>query len=65
MVITKKKTLPFATTWTDLKGVMLSAIRETERDKSSMILPNVCNLIRPTHRNRQMGGCQESGVGKS
>ena len=35
--IKKKETLPFATTWTDLEGIMLSEISETEEDKYCMI----------------------------
>ena len=31
--------LPFETTWMDLKGIMLSEISQTERDKYCMILP--------------------------
>ena len=35
--ITKNEILPFATTWMDLEGIMLSEIRQTEKDKYSMI----------------------------
>ena len=31
--ITKNKILPFATTWIDLKGIMLSEISQAEKDK--------------------------------
>ena len=30
--------LPFATTWINLEGIMLSEISQTERDKYSMLL---------------------------
>ena len=32
-----KKILPFATTWMDLEGIMLSEISQTERDKYCML----------------------------
>ena len=35
--IEKNKILPFAATWTDLEGVMLSEISQTETDKCCMI----------------------------
>ena len=31
--ITKNEILPFATTWMDLKGIMLSEISQTEKGK--------------------------------
>ena len=33
----KKEILPFVTTWLDLEGIMLSEIRQTEKDKYCMI----------------------------
>ena len=33
----KKEVLPFAATWINLRGIMLSEISHTERDKSSMM----------------------------
>ena len=36
--IKKNEILPFAATWTDLKGIMLSEISQTEKDKHCMIL---------------------------
>ena len=33
----KKKILPFATTWMELEGIMLSEISQTEKDKYCMI----------------------------
>ena len=30
---TRKDTLPFVTTWTDLEDIMLSEINQTEQDK--------------------------------
>ena len=33
----KDEILPFATTWMDLKGIMLSEISQTEKDKYCMI----------------------------
>ena len=36
-VIKKNKTLPFAATWRDLEGIMLSEISQTEKEKYCMI----------------------------
>ena len=33
----KNEILPFATTWMDLEGIMLSEISQTEKDKYFMI----------------------------
>ena len=35
--IKKSEILPFVTTWMDLKGIMLSELSETEKDKHHMI----------------------------
>ena len=35
--IKKNKILPFAATWVDLEGIMLSEISQTEKDKYCMI----------------------------
>ena len=35
--IKNNKILPFATTWMDLEGIMLSEISQTEKDKHCMI----------------------------
>ena len=35
--IKKKKIFPFATTWMDLENIMLSEIRQSEKDKYHMI----------------------------
>ena len=35
--IEKKEIFPFATTWMDLEGIMLSEISQTEKDKFCMI----------------------------
>ena len=35
--IKKNKNLPFAATWMDLEGIMLSEINQAEKDKSCMI----------------------------
>ena len=37
LVIEKKEILPFVTTWTDLKGIMISEISQTVKDKYCMI----------------------------
>lgn len=36
--IKKKENLPFATTWLDREGMMLSEISQTEKDKYFMVL---------------------------
>ena len=33
----KKEILPFATTWMDLEGIMLTEISQTEKDKYSTV----------------------------
>ena len=35
--IRKKQILPFATTWMELEGIMLSEISQAEKDKCQMI----------------------------
>ena len=35
--IKKNEILPFATTWMDLEGIMLSEISQTEKDRYPMI----------------------------
>ena len=35
--IKKKEILPFATTWIDLEGILLSEISQTEKDKYHII----------------------------
>ena len=35
----KNEILPFAATWMDLEGIMLSEISQTEKDKYSMEVP--------------------------
>ena len=37
--IKKNEILPFAATWVDLEGIMLSEISQTEKDKYCMISP--------------------------
>ena len=41
--IKKNKILPFAATWTDLEGIMLSEISQTERDKYC-IISRICGI---------------------
>ena len=36
--IRRKQILPFATTWMELQGIMLSEISQAEKDKYQMIL---------------------------
>ena len=36
--VKKKKILPFATVWMDLKNIMLSEISQSEKDKNHVIL---------------------------
>ena len=37
LAIKKKEILPFVTTWKDLKGIMLSELSQTEKDKKHTI----------------------------
>ena len=39
LAIKKNEIFPFATTWMDLEGIMLSEISQTEKDIHCMILP--------------------------
>ena len=41
--IKKNEILPFATTWMDLEGIMLSEISQTENNKYSM-LSLICGI---------------------
>ena len=36
-IIKKNKIFPFATTWMDLEGILLSEVSQTEKDKYCMI----------------------------
>ena len=56
-VIKKNKTFPFATTWMDLEGIMLSEISQTEKNKYYMIITYIWNkkynkLVNITKKNR-------------
>ena len=42
-VIEKNKTFPFATTWMELEGIMLSEISQTEKNKYYMIITYIWN----------------------
>ena len=48
----KKEILPFATTWMNLEGIMLSEISKTEKDKYCMISLISGIKKNQTHRNR-------------
>ena len=39
----KNENLPFSTIWMDLEGIMLSEIRQAEKDKYHIILP-LCRI---------------------
>ena len=41
--IKRNEIVPFATTWIDLGGIMLSEISQTEKDKYS-VLPLICGI---------------------
>ena len=43
--IKKKEILPFATTWVDPEGIMLSEINQTEKDKYH-IISLICGIKR-------------------
>ena len=46
----KKETLPFAKTWVDPEGIMLSEISQTEKDKY-YIISLTCGIQNMTQRN--------------
>ena len=41
----KNEILPFATTWMDLEGIMLSEISQTEKARNCMISYNMWNNL--------------------
>ena len=41
----KNEILPFATTWMDLEGIMLSEVSQTEKDKYCMI-SLICGILK-------------------
>ena len=43
LAIKRNEILPFAITWMDLEGIMLSEISQTEKDKYSM-LSLICGI---------------------
>ena len=45
LAIKKNEILPFATTWMDLEGIMLSEVSETEKNKYYMILL-ICGIYK-------------------
>ena len=47
--VKKNEILPFATTWMDLEGIMLSEISQTEKDKYCM-LSHMWNLKDKTNK---------------
>ena len=52
-----KEILPFAKTWTDLEGIMLREINQTEKDKYCMIslMWNLKNKQKNKNKNKLMG----------
>ena len=49
--IKKKEILPFVTRWMDLKGIILSEVNQTERDKYSVTY--MLNLINESQHKTQ------------
>ena len=47
--IKKNEILPFATTWMDLEGIMLSEISQTEKDKYCYVITYIWNLKNATN----------------
>ena len=61
----KKEILPFATTQINVEDVMLSEIRQTQKDEYCMISLTCGLLIGQTHKNReQKGGYQGTKMGE-
>ena len=50
LVLTSMEILPFVTTWMTLKDIMLSEIRQTQKDK---YIAHMWNLNGKTHRSRE------------
>ena len=50
LTIKKEKTFPFATTWMDFEGIMLSETSQTEKDKYRMI-SLTCEIKNTAHTN--------------
>ena len=69
----KKEILPFATTWMDLNGIMLSEISQTEKDKYCIISLTWTLKTKQTNKNpkktqahryrEQIDGCKSGGWG--
>ena len=59
----RKEILPFATTWMDIEGIMLSEISQTEKRQILYNLTYVWNLKTQTHRNRELWSLPEWKVG--
>ena len=53
----KKEILPFATTWLDLKGFMLSKIGQTQKDLSEQ--SKIVKPIEAENRREVARGCRE------
>lgn len=53
----KKGIVPLVITWTDLEGILLSKVSETERDKYC-IFSLTCRILKKsgTHRHREENG---------
>ena len=48
----KKDILPFATTWMDLEGIMISEISQIEKDKYHMI-SLTCGILKTKQMNKE------------
>ena len=55
--IIKMEILPFATTWIELQGIMLSKMNQTKKDKYSMM-----SLYMELTNREQIGGYQRQGM---
>ena len=51
IIIRKDEIVPFLTTWMDLKGIVLSEISRTEKDKFHMI-PHVYGIYKTKQMNK-------------
>ena len=51
--IKKNEILPFAATWMDLEGIMLSEISQTEKDKILYDITYTWNLKNKTHSQKR------------
>ena len=56
LAIKKNEILPFATLWTELEGIMLSKISQSEKDRYHMTFTYMWNLRNSTNEHKGKEG---------